>query len=569
MAAFLPLLALWATVAQAVTLDDVCTTEYVRSKLPSDTVYPGITISQSFIEANPVYNLSTSGSAVYPASTIDYCNVTLAYSHNARDDTVRIRFWLPRPDSFEKRYLSTGGAEYYVNQGVQQLPGGVIYGAVSGSTDGGFGSFDTGVDEVLLLANGTLDQQNVYMFGYQAHHELSTIGKSFTRNFFNMTQDEKLYAYYQSCSEGGREGWSQVQRFGDEWDGAVIGAPAIRYSFQMVFHLWSNLVEKTLNYYPPPCELESIANYTIAACDGLDGRLDGVVSRSDLCKLHFNLTSIINQPYYCAADSDTPVQNATVSAKGVEVLETILGGMKDLQGNQVYLSYQPGTSFYDGQTEYNTTSETWGLDINSFGGEYVTRFLQLQDLDNLPSLDNVTYDTLKEWIRQGWQTYEDSIHTTWPDLTPFKEAGGKVLHYHGEQDGSIPTASSVHYYDSVRKTMYPKLSYNASADALGEWYRLFLIPGASHCMHNDLQPNGPFPQKPLHTLIEWVENGLVPVTLNGTVLGGDLEGEEQQICAWPLRPMWYDNGTTMECVYDQTSLDTWTWDFDAFDMPVY
>lgn len=162
-------------------------------------------------------------------------------------------------------------------------------------------------------------------------------------------------------------------------------------------------------------------------------------------------------------------------AQAVEVVETVLGGMKDLQGNQVYLSYQPGALFYDAQAKYNMTSKAWGLDINSFGGEYVASFLELKHLDNLPTLDNVTYDTLKEWVRQGWQTYEDSIYTTWPDLTRFKEAGGKVLHYHGEQDGSIPTASSVHYYESVRKTIYPNLSYNASNDALGEWYRLFLV----------------------------------------------------------------------------------------------
>ncbi|OJJ96452.1 hypothetical protein ASPACDRAFT_34204 [Aspergillus aculeatus ATCC 16872] len=554
---------------QAISLEDVCTPIYVKSKLPSDSVYPGITLDRSFIEASPVYNSTTSGSAIFPTETIDYRNVTLAYSHDGRNDTVKLRFWLPRPDRFERRYLSTEGADYYINQGVQQLPGGIIYGAVSGSTDGGFGSFDTGVDEVLLLANGTLNHQNVYMFGYQAHHELSTIGKSLTRRFFNMTDTDKLYAYYQSCSEGGREGWSQVQRFGDEWDGAVIGAPAIRYSFQMVYHLWANVVEKTLNYFPSQCEIEAIVNQTIQACDGYDGRNDGVVSRSDLCKLHFDLNSTIGERYYCAADGDVPAQNSTISAKAVEVVNTILGGMKDLQGNQVYLSYQPGALFYDAQSTYNTTTGAWGLDINSFGGEYVARFVNLIDADNLSSLDNVTYDTLRDWIQQGWQMYEDSIHTAWPDLTPFHRGGGKILHYHGEQDGSIPTASSVHFYESVRRVMYPGLAYNASNAALGDWYRLFLVPGASHCMNNDLQPNGPFPQTSLATLIRWVKGGLVPVTLNGTVLSGSFEGQEQQICAWPLRPMWYSNGTEMRCEYDQTSLDTWTWDFDAFNMPVY
>ena len=90
---------------------------------------------------------------------------------------------------------------------------------------------------------------------------------------------------------------------GEEWDGAITGAPAFRFSFQQVQHLYSNVVEQTLDYYPPRCELEKIVNETIAACDPLDGKTDGVVARSNLCKLHFNTSTIIGKPYYCAATS--------------------------------------------------------------------------------------------------------------------------------------------------------------------------------------------------------------------------------------------------------------------------
>jgi tannase len=103
--------------------------------------------------------------------------------------------------------------------------------------------------------------------------------------------------------------------------------------------------------------LDKILNSTIAACDPLDGKTDGVVSRSDLCKLNFNLNSTIGMAYSCAATSSTslglgfgnkakrqsttttPAQNGTVSAKGVAVAQTILNGLKDLQGRQAYLPY--------------------------------------------------------------------------------------------------------------------------------------------------------------------------------------------------------------------------------------
>ena len=51
--------------------------------------------------------------------------------------------------------------------------------------------------------------------------------------------------------------------------------------------------------------------------------------------------------------------------------------------------------------------------------------------------------------------------------------------------------------------------------------------------------------------------------LNATVLLGEHLGEQRHICEWPLRPLWSDD-ETMECVYDQKSLDTWHYDLDAF-----
>jgi tannase len=272
---------------------------------PATGSIPGLTIDSTTFSTNAVYNASASGQHMFSDATFDFCDVTFAYSHNGRDDQVFLNFWLPTPANFQNRYLSTGGGGLAINSGLTtsgSLPGGVQYGAVSGLTDGGFGGFTNQVDSIFLLANDTVNWEAVYMFGYQVHHELSLIGKALAKRFFNMS-DTKLYSYYQGCSEGGREGWSQVQRSADEFDGVITGAPAFRYSFQQVQYLYSNIVEQTLDYYPPSCELAMITNLTIAACDSLDGKVDGVVSRTDLCKLHFNINSSIGQPYSCAATS--------------------------------------------------------------------------------------------------------------------------------------------------------------------------------------------------------------------------------------------------------------------------
>ncbi|RAH40124.1 tannase and feruloyl esterase [Aspergillus brunneoviolaceus CBS 621.78] len=548
--------------AHASSLVDICTDAYIKAALPAEDTFQGISMISSSVSTKLHSNVSISSSNFFPAATISYCDVSFNYTHIGRNDRVALTYWMPAPADFQNRFLTTGGEAYEINEdsGTSgSLPGGVMYGAVSGLTDGGFNG--QSFDDVFLLANGTMME----------------IGRELTRNVYN-TGEKKVYTYYQSCSEGGREGWSQAQRYGFDYDGIIVGAPAFRFAHQQINHLVPNVVTQTMNYYPPPCELELIVNATIAACDPLDGRADGVIARSDLCKLHFNFTSLIGAPYYCAASSGgsslglgfskrqsmgaTPAQNGTVTAEAVQLVQTLLAGLKDNQGRQAYLYFQPGADFDDVETTYDTQTDAWGLSIDGNGGEFVARFLNLQDVSSLSSLDNITYDTIRDWMQMGWTMYEDTLMTHNPDLS-------KVLHFHGEQDPSVPTASSVHYYEAVRKIMFPNETLNTSAAALGEFYRLYLVPGMAHCGTNSEQPNGPFPQTNLAVMIDWVENGVVPVTLNSTVLQGDNEGEHQQICAWPLRPLWSNNGTTMNCVFDQASYDTWIYDFDAYKLPLY
>lgn len=580
-----------AKLALAASLSDVCNTDYVKSALPEDNFIDGVVFDRDSVTAEANTDVAVSGNDFFPDATINFCNVTVAYTHSGLNDTVQLAYWFPAPDSFRNRFLATGGGGYRINSGLDttgSLPGGVMYGAVSGLTDGGFGGFTNQVTDTILIQNGTMDRDTLYMFGYQAIHEMTLLGKQFTKNFYNTTtansttdNDTKLYAYYQGCSEGGREGMSQIQRFPDQFDGAVIGAPAFRYSFQQVQHLWAGFVQKTLDYFPSSCEYSYIMNATIAACDALDGKQDGVVGRSDLCGLEFDLDSLVGQAYSCGANFSTsetggpqsvdlPPQNGTVSQQAINVIKKVLAGPKDSKDRQVYFSYQPAVWIDDFATQYNAETGEWELDVSALGGTYVTMFLQLLELENLPSLDGVTADTLRDWMYEGWAKYNDVLQTNWPDLSPLRDAGAKVIHFHGEQDGSIPTASSVRYYESVRKLLYGDLnSTEASYKALGEWYKFFAVPGMAHCAPNNLQPNGPFPQTNLQAIIDWVESGVAPDTLNGTVITGEHKGENQQICAWPSRPHWTNNSSSPECVYDQTSLDTWMYDLDSFSMPVY
>lgn len=480
---------------------------------------------------------------------------------------MHVSYWLPAPDSFEGRYVSTGGGGLAINSGSSYSPSGIIVGAVSGITDGGFGDFNTQFDAVFLAANDTINWQATYMFGYQAHHELATLGKAYTANLYNVT--DKVYSYYQGCSEGGREGWSQMQRFADQFDGAAIGAPAFRYGQQQVNHLSSAVIQTDIGYTPTACAMEKITNLTIAFCDPLDGLTDGVIARSDLCLLQMDFNTTVGQAYSCAARAAsmmagaTPAQNGTITAQDASNYKAVIEGLHDSDGKRAYISFQIGADNTEAEPAYDSATDSWTFEPSGLGGEWIARFLELQDTDNIASLVNVTADTLRDWMTLGMNRYGDVLQTTYPDLEPIRKSGSKVIHLHGEQDNSIPTASSVHYYESVRNIMFPDMGYNESVAAMDDFYRLFIVPGGAHCMSNSEQANGGWPQETLQQVIDWVENDNAPATLNnsGTVI--------TELCRWPLRPLWSGNGTNFDCVYDQPSIDSWIYEFDAFSVPVY
>ena len=567
-----------ATAANAKSLSDVCTVSNVRSALPANGTLLGMDMIPSAVTAGAVYNASA---GMGSTETYTYCNVTVAYTHTGKGDKVVIKYAFPKPSDFNSRFYVAGGGGFSLSN---DATGGLEYGAVGGATDAGYDAFSNSYDEVALYGNGSINWDATYMFAYQALGEMTKLGKVLTQGFYDT--EDKVYTYYEGCSDGGREGMSQVQRWGEEYDGAITGAPAFRFGQQQVHHVYSSAVEHTQDYYPPPCELDKIVNATIAACDPLDGRTDGVISRTDLCKLRFNLTSIIGESYHCAAESSTslgfgfskraegsmtsyqPEQNGTVTAEGVAVAQAIYDGLHNSNGERAYLSWQIGSELSDATTEYNNDTGKWELSIPSTGGEYVTKFVQLLNIDNLSDLNGVTYDTLVDWMNIGMVRYMDSLQTTYPDLTTFKTSGGKLLHYHGESDPSIPAASSVHYWQAVRSVMYGNLTQEESLEALEDWYQFYLIPGAAHCGSNTLQP-GPYPQNNMETIINWVENGVKPSRLNATVSSGTYAGETQMLCQWPTRPLWKGNSSSFSCVNDQESIDSWDYSFDAFKIPVY
>ncbi|KAK4633714.1 Tannase [Fulvia fulva] len=545
-------------------LSTVCTVSNVQAALPANGTLLGIDLITSAVTASAVYNATTGGgmmkrqassSSSSSSETFNYCN----------NDEVVVKYAFPVPSNYKSRFYVAGGSGFSLSS---DATGGLEYSAASGAISAGYDAFNYSYDKEVLYGNGTINWDATYALAYTALGEMTRMAKQILPTLYGSSTDTKIYTYYEGCSDGRREGMSQVQRWGEEYDDAITGAPAFRFAQQQVNHVYPATIEHAMDYYTPTCASDKIVNATIAACDPLDGRTNGVISRTDLCKLNFDLSSLVGGSYYCAAttssslgfgfsnkvkrqpagsqSSSTPAQNGTITEKDIAVAQAYYDGLHNSQGE--HLSHADPT--------WDNSTQSWTLNSPSTGGQY--------------NLDGVTYDNLVEWMTIGYFRYLDSLQTTIPDLTPFQKSGGKLLHYHGKSDPSIPSASSVHYWQSVRSIVYPNSTDEEAQEALSDWYQFYLIPGAAHCGANTLQP-GPYPQDNMQTMIDWVENGVKPSRLNAAITStsNPYEGEVQQLCQWPSRPLWQGHSSTFDCVSDQASIDSWTYTFPAFKVPIY
>lgn len=302
-------------------------------------------------------------------------------------------------------------------------------------------STDTGHDSsVFGNASWATNPEAVKDWAWRAMHLSVVAAKCVVEAYYG--KDIK-YSYYNGCSTGGRQGLKEIQAFPDDFDGAVIGAPAW---WTVHLQLWN--IQTTLYNYPDnatgyiPSELFSvIAAESLKQCDPQDGLIDHIISDPRGCNLRI-------ETLLCGEGNTT---NCLTSAQ----LNTLHHYYNDwVIGNQEFVF-----------PHFEIGSESlWG------GGsspdlDYVRYFLGLGTNFTADDWDPQYLVPLSEAVNPGNATAGDF------DLSPFYNKDGKIIHYHGLSDNSIATGSSVYYYEHVRRTLKPK------GIDLDDFYRMFLIPG--------------------------------------------------------------------------------------------
>ncbi|ETS78053.1 hypothetical protein PFICI_10115 [Pestalotiopsis fici W106-1] len=451
-------------------------------------------------------------------SNVNFCNITVTYTHPGQNDSVHVQVWLPS-DTWNGRLQHIGGAGWQAGlhtAGLMGMMASVGEGYATVGTDAGLGS-DVYPTNWALLSEGNVNLYLLQNLATVSLNDASVIAKSLATSFYKTAPK---YSYFSGCSQGGRQGLQLAQRYPDAYDGIAASAPAINWNQFVMQDLWPLFLMDQMGVYPPACELDAITDAALNACDGLDGIVDGVINDPDSC--NFDPASLIGTTINCT----TLGSDLVISTEAVDLVQKIWDGAKRSDNSTIWYGPSKGASLTGSITDIAIVPTTCASNGTCTRGsfEIAEDWAKLFVLKNSSaSTINISHEEFDRIAHLSAQMYESIIGTRDPDLSEFRARGGKLVGYHGTTDTIIPTRGSTHYYDAV-----------TAVDAdVHDFYRLFLAPGVNHCFGG----NGAYPAGTFDAMREWVENGIAPETLAATSLDST-PTFERALCPYPKKQVY-------------------------------
>jgi feruloyl esterase len=404
--------------------------------------------------------------------------VTAIVTHPPATDRVKV--WVALPlTNWNGRFMGAGGGGFLGGR-PESLRGPVAQGFAAAATDagheGGSGSF-------ALNASGRLNWQEIRDFAYLGIHELAVVGRALTKAFYGKAP---RYSYFIGSSTGGRQGLMAAQRYPEDFDGVYSGCPAINWAKMVPATLWPQVVMAEARNVVSKAKLEAVTAAAIAACDATDGVTDGV----------------IDDPLRCTWDPKafvgSMVGDSIFSEADAAVVREIWAGPRGHRGRFLWHGLTRGSNLVatGGSEGTPLVAKPFGIAV-----DWYRYFLVLS-----PGFDgaSVTRGEFELCFNQSVEQFAPVFSADNPDLTRFRDRGGKVIITHGLADQLIPPQGSIEYYEKVQQRM-------GGAAKAAEFARLFLVPGLDHGFRGP----GPTPAGTQAALIRWVEEGKAPDRLLG------------------------------------------------------
>jgi len=483
----------------------------------------------------------TAPSDVVPA----FCSVTGAMLPVDQSPSAQpINFRVVLPASWNGRAMQLGGGG---NNGVIPNLTAPIDGGPNGPTRG---IATYGSDSGHRMGQGvstdwTLNDEAIRNLGYMQMKKTRDAAMVIIQRAYGAAP---AYNYYVGTSQGGREALTVAQRYPNDYDGIIANVPIVNFSSLMLAPELNRIQERPLANWVTRAKVATIRDQFMRTCDGLDGRVDGVMNNYMACRAIFDVKQ--GQPGRQPWASKRCPNNVDPNPGDTSPDACLTDGQISTLAF-VYSRYAFATPLANGVTTFgmwvpNTDPSGSGLiEANRFIGQEgapaearmhahlgilgVTGFLMRNVAAN--PLDYVEGGPLnaRRIELSGW------LDSTNPDLEAFRASGGKMVVTIGTDDTLASPGAQLDYYQSVIDRM--------GRSTVLSFARFFVIPQANHGLRGQNAARdgngGVVAQAPLAVtfdkvsmLLDWVERGTAPA-LHGRVTTGT---RSLPLCSYPMYP---------------------------------
>jgi Tannase and feruloyl esterase len=449
------------------------------------------------------YDFSITAATIIPASadTPEYCRVVGLIQ-------PEIRFEVGLPSAWNGRLYMFGNGGY----AGEPIDAAGRVATARRAVARGFATaqMNTGHDAAVEpLGTFAASPQKLVDYAYRAVHVTALTAKRIAQSYYDAAPRR---SYFDGCSTGGRQGLISAQRFPDDFDGIVVGAPVLNFSGTMISYL---AMQRAIAAAPlPASKLQALADAVYAKCDAADGLKDGLIDDPRRCRI--NASADLPR---CANDVDGP---ACFTSGQARTIDAIYAGVT-----------RGGAEFFPG---WPAGAEAgWAPWFVSAQQAIQIGFAETFFKNIAFGRPNQKYD----WMTFNIDTDVDKIEAaralldaTDPDLSRFKARGGKIVSYYGWADPALNPLMGVGYYESVSKKM----------GATDDFYRLFMVPGMYHCGGGI----GTSTFDALTPLVEWVEKGTAPASIVGSKVADGKVVRTRPLCPYPQVAIYKGSGSVDE-----------------------